>query len=236
MAELLKKWAVERVRNRITPGFYSRLFLVPKKNRKLRPVIDLSLLNHYIHKQHFKMETVKSVRQSIMDNNWVVSIDLTDAYLHVLIHPNSRKYLQFIYDHQVFQFMAFPFGISLSPWIFTKLMNVIAAHLSLRAVSLFPYLDNWLIRDLVCNRLISHTKYPLQTVQNLGFIPNVKQSDLIPTQQFTFIGMEFLTQQKIIRVPADQVKALILTIKTIRLRFRHKLSFLFWANSVQQQI
>ena len=94
-------------------------------------------------------------------------------------------------------------------------MNVIAAHLRLPAVSIFPYLDDWLIRDLILNQLISHTKYNLQTVQNLGFIPNLKKSDLIPTQKFTFIGMEFLTQQKIVRVPANRVKALILAIKTI---------------------
>ena len=123
--------------------------LVPKKNGMLRPVINLSLLNQYIHKQHFKMETVKSVRQSIMYNDWAVSIDLTDAYLHVPIHPISRKYLRFVYDHQVFQFTALPFGMSLSPWVFTKLMNVIAIHLRLCAVSLFPYLDDWLIRDLI---------------------------------------------------------------------------------------
>ena len=110
-------------------------FLVPKKNEKLRTVIDLSLLNHYIHKQHFKMETVKSVRQSIMYSDWAVSIDLTDAYLHVPIHPTSRKYLRFVFNHQVFQFTALPFGMSLSPWIFTKLMNVVAAHLRL-----VPYL------------------------------------------------------------------------------------------------
>ena len=74
-------------------------------------------------------------------------------------------------------------------------MNVIATHLHLHAVSLFPYLDDWLIRDLIHNPLISHTKYTLQTVQNLGFIPNLKKSDLIPTQQFTFIGLEFLTTE-----------------------------------------
>ena len=73
--------------------------------------------------------------------------------MHILIHPISRKYLRFIYDHQVFQFTALPFGMSLSPWVFTKLMNVIATHLRLRAVSLFPYLDDWLIRDLIRNRL-----------------------------------------------------------------------------------
>ena len=161
------------------------------------------------------METVKSVRQLIMYNDWAVSIDLIDAYLHIPIHPISRKYLLFLYDHQVFQFTALPFGMSLNLWVFTKLMNVIATHLCLRAVSLFPNLDNWLIRDLIRNRLISHTKFTLQMVQNLGFIPNLKKSDLIPAQQFTFIGMEFLTQQKIVRVPVDRVKDLILTIKTI---------------------
>ena len=138
-----------------------------------------------------------------------------DAYLHVPIHPRSRKYLRFVYEHQVFQFMALPFGMALSPWICTKLMNVIATHLPLHAVSLFPYLDDWLIRDLIHNRFISNTKYTFQMVKNLNFIPNLKKSDLIPTKEFTFIGMEFLTQQKIVRVPANRVKALILTIKTI---------------------
>ena len=98
--------------------------------------------------------------------------------------------------------MALPFGMSLSPWIFTKLMNIIATHLPLHAVSLFPYLDDWLIRDLIHSRFMSHTKYTFQihVVKNLGFIPNLKKSDLIPTKEFTFIGMEFLTKQKIVRV------------------------------------
>ena len=140
---------MERVQDPGTSGFYSRLFLAPKKNGKLGLVLDLSLLNLYIKKQPFKMETVKSVWQLILGNDWAVSIDLTDAYLHVLIHPQSWKYLRFVFINQVFQFMALPFRMFLSPWIFTKLMDIIAAHLHQRAISLFPYLDDWLIRDLV---------------------------------------------------------------------------------------
>ena len=165
-----------------------------------------------VHKQT-SFQNGDSVRQSIRANDWAVSIDLTDAYLHIPIHPISRKYLCFVFEHQVFQFTALPFGMSLSPYIFMQLMNVVAAHLRIGAVSLFPYLDDWLIRDLIRNRLISHTKYTLQMVQNLGFIPNLNKSDLIPAQRFTFIGMEFLTQPEIVRVPADRVKDLILTIK-----------------------
>ena len=133
-----------------------------------------------------------------------------------------------MYENQVFQFTVLPFGMSLSSWIFTKLMNVIAAYLRQRVISLFPYLDDCLIRYLIRNRLVSHTIYCLQTVQSLGFIPNIKNSDLIPAQQFTFIGMEFLTQYNIVRVPADRIESQLLTIQLfLRLKFRHKPSFLF---------
>ena len=143
---LLNKRAVERVQNPETPGFYSRIFLVPKKNGKFRLILDLSLLNRYIEKQAFKMETVKSVRQAMRLNDWAVSIDLTDAYLHVPIHRQSRKYLRFVHEDQVYHFSALPFGMSLSPLIFSKLMDVIAAFLRQRAISVFPYLDDWLIK------------------------------------------------------------------------------------------
>ena len=82
-----------------------------------------------------------------------------------------------------------------------------------RAISLFLYLDDWLKRDLIRNRSVSHTIYCLQTMQSLGFIPNLKKLDLIPAQKFTFIGMEFLTQQNIVRVPVDRIESLLLTIK-----------------------
>ena len=164
---------MERVRNPGTPGFYFRLFLVPKKNGKLRTVIDISLLNQYINKQHFKMETVKSVRQSIMVNDWAVSIDLTDAYFHVPIHPRSRKYLRFVYEHQVFQFTALPFGMSLS-LDFHKINECNSSTLTTTCVSLFPYLDNWLIRYLICNRHLAHKIYPSNGTKS-GFYTKSKE-------------------------------------------------------------
>ena len=126
------------------------------------------------------METVKSVRQSI----------LSGLPIHGLTFWNVPKSVDF---HQ------------------TDGRN--SAHLRQHAISVFPYLDDWLIRDLIRNRLVSDTIYCLQTVQSLGFIPNLKRSDMIPAQQFTFIGMEFLTQHNIVRVPADRINSLHLSVK-----------------------
>ncbi|CAG2215350.1 unnamed protein product [Mytilus edulis] len=64
---LLTKRAVEEVPvSSIDPGFYSRLFLVSKKTGGMRPVIDLSILNSYMIIPHFKMETNRSIRASIL--------------------------------------------------------------------------------------------------------------------------------------------------------------------------
>ena len=138
-----------------------------------------------------------------MNNDWAVSIDLTDAYLHV---PQSRKYLRFVHEDQIFQFMALPFGMPKSV-DFHHIDG--AAHLRQRTISVFPYLDDWLIKQLIHNRLLYQTKYCPQLIESLDFIPNLKKSELIPAQNFTFIGMEFLTQQNLVRVPTERVQTLI---------------------------
>ena len=70
---LLMKGAIERVTNVKSLGFYSRLFLVPKKTGDLRPVIDLSTLNRHMVVPHFKMETQGSVRSAIRSQEWLSS-------------------------------------------------------------------------------------------------------------------------------------------------------------------
>ena len=110
--------------------------------------------------------------------------------------------------------------------IFSKLMDVTAAFLHQRAISVFPYLDHWLIKNLIRNRLITQTRFCIQTIQSLGFLPNLKKSDLFPSQKFTFIGMEFLMQQNLVRVPTDRVQNLLLTIKKF-LSFKHVLARTF---------
>ena len=90
---LLSKNAIERMENVKSLRFYSRLILVPKPHQRWRPVIDLSRLNTFLHVEKFKMETPESIRTSLVPGEWVSSIDLSDAYLHIPIHPNSRKYL-----------------------------------------------------------------------------------------------------------------------------------------------
>ncbi|KAL0186793.1 hypothetical protein M9458_018463, partial [Cirrhinus mrigala] len=93
VATLLGKEAIDR-----ESGFYSRYFIVPKKDGGLRPILDLHLKNCSIMRLKFKMLTVKQVMSQIRSQDWFVMIDLKDAYFHVSILPHHRKFLRFAFS------------------------------------------------------------------------------------------------------------------------------------------
>ena len=118
-----------------------------KPHLRWRPVIDLNRLNTFLHIEKFKMETPESIRTSLIPGEWVSSIDLSDTYLHIPIHPNSRKYLRFCYKSQVFQFTSLPFGLATAPQVFTMIVKEVKLMALSRGLRILQYLDDWLIRS-----------------------------------------------------------------------------------------
>ena len=52
-----------------------------------------------------------------------------DAYYAVPIHPESRKYLRFQFKGTTYEFRCLPFGLSLAPRVFTRILRPIVAKL-----------------------------------------------------------------------------------------------------------
>ena len=121
---LIAKRAVELAPS--SPGLYSCLFVVQKASGSWRPVIDMLSLNGFVQLTPFRMESNQSVLQSIRSFDWMISIDLKNAYLQVPIHPDSRKFLRFVVDSRVYQFKALCFGLSTAPQVFTRVMDPVS--------------------------------------------------------------------------------------------------------------
>ena len=216
---LLSKNAIERVENVKSLGFYSRLFLVPKPHQRWRPVIDLSRLNTFLHVEKFKMETPESIRTSLVPGEWVSSIDLSDAYLHIPIHPNSRKYLRFCYKAQVFQFTSLPFGLATAPQVFTMIVKEVKLMALSRGLRIHQYLDDWLIRSQSQEESQRDTQAVVDLTQSLGWIINQEKSELKPTQVFSFVGYEYHLDSALVRPTHERwlkLQDLILRLKSKR--------------------
>ena len=105
---------------------------------------------------------------SIQKGDWVVSVDLTDAYLHVPIHPSSRKFLRFLYQEVVFQFWVLPFGLLVSPRNFTRVVDAMMAHVRSLGLQVHHYLDDGLLRNQQVEYLRSQTECLLFLAARLG--------------------------------------------------------------------
>ena len=207
---LLDKRAVELVpEGCVHQGYYSTYFLVPKKTGDLRPILNLKAFNKKTLIPSFKMESLNNIIQSINLGDWLASVDLKDAYLHVPIHPDHRKFLRFSIDGVKFQWKVLPFGISTAPRVFTKVLSPVIAALRLRGVHIHPYLDDLLIRAGSFHQLQEAVHTTLELLQTAGFVVNLKKSDLTPCQDLVFIGGRFRTDSGMVFLPEDRITALV---------------------------
>ncbi len=157
IAVLLAKGAIEPVPPaEMRQGFYSPYFIVPKKGGGLRPILDLRLLNRALHRLPFKMLTHRRMIKCVQPRDWFAAIDLKDAYFHVSILPRHRPFLRFAFEGRAWQYRILPFGLSLSPRVFTKVVEGALAPLREVGVRILNYLDDWLILAQSRGQLCGH--------------------------------------------------------------------------------
>lgn len=212
---MLEKEVIREVRDK-SPGFYSRIFAVPKKTGGFRPVIDLSPLNRSIKRQRFKMETARSVRLSIQPGDWATSLDLRDAYFHVSMHPITWKYLRFVWNGKVYQFLALPFGLSPAPYIFTMVTRQLALLARKQGIRLKMYIDDWLTLNGDKRRCTSDTQQLVHLTQLLGFNIKPEKSEFNPATSFRYLGMTFDTVEFTVKPNAERIDSLILQLRRQR--------------------
>ena len=149
------------------------------------------------------METPESIRASLRKGESVTSIDLTDAYLHVPIHTHSQKYLRFHFKGVTYQFTSLPFGLATAPLIFTSIVKEVKLIALQSGIRLHQYLD-WLIRAPSEQQCTVQTQKLLKLVKDLGFIVNLKKSELKPSQRFNFLGYHFLLDLALVKPTQDK--------------------------------
>ena len=177
---LMNKNAVETVANQNSLGFYNWLFLVPKPNKRWRPILDLSTLNTFLNTETFRMETPETTRTCLQLGEWVTSIDFKDAYFHIPIHSQSRKYMRFHIQGQSYQFKALPFGLSTEPMEFTVVAKEVKLMALQRGIRIHQYLDNWLGRATSHQTCLQHTQTLVALCRELGWLVNKEKSELDP--------------------------------------------------------
>ena len=192
--------------------FLSNIFTVLKKNGDLRLVINLKDLNQFLAFHHFKMESFQTVKDLIQEVDWMINLDLKEAYHSVPVTPDHQIYLAFLWDGKCYVYCVLPFGLGPAPRVFTKITKPILVHI----------LQNLVIRCVMIlifgktkSDCLQKANKVITLLQELGFTINIKKSILEPTQQIEFLGLILDSIQMKVFLPEPKVLDLIESCQAI---------------------
>ncbi|CAG9132569.1 unnamed protein product [Plutella xylostella] len=216
----VQKMAAQGVIERASqgPGFESHLFLVKKSDGSHRPVLNLKALNNFLVSGKFRLVNMYKVPYFLQPNDWMMKIDLSQAYFHVPVAESHRRFLRFVApcghpsrcpedppQHCVWQMTSLPFGLASAPRTFATLSNWVAQQLRLRGMRVLVYLDDYLLVNQSRRRLRDHAHQAKALLHELGWVINKGKSSAQPVQNIEFLGIEWSTVQNIKSLPREKL-------------------------------
>ena len=117
-------------------------------NGKKRLILDLRQVNFFVKKSKIKFEDAKSFLECLVASPcaWACSFDIKSGYHHIEIFESDQQFLGFswVFDGvtKYFKFTVLPFGLSVGPYIFSKVMRPLVKYWRSKAIRIVVYLDD----------------------------------------------------------------------------------------------
>lgn len=187
-------------------SFVSPTFLIPKRDGAFRLIHDLRGINRAITPPKFTLKGAKEAAAVVEDSNWLVSLDLKHGYQQVAMNERARKYLGAQWGNKTVVSTVLPFGLNLSPYVFTRLTSWLARQIRKRFnLRVAVYVDDFLLGADTKEELTNGLQQVEDLFKQLGVVLSDKTSR-VPTRRVEFLGFLWDATTKEISVTADRRK------------------------------
>lgn len=221
VSDLVKAGAAKQVCSK--PTVVNPLNVTPKKNGKLRLILDLRHVNGYLSFPSFKLDSLLLLAHLANRGDSMFAIDLAHGYHQVQMSESSHDFLGFEWKGQYYVFTALPFGLASAPWCFTKVMLQVLRVLRGKGLKVLGYLDDFLffIPSLWSS---SHANtvsdLVLKTFQAAGLSINFEKSHLSLSPRLEHLGFVVDLDKGRFEVPESRWSALQALVSSVLKRKR----------------
>ena len=196
--------------------FFNVVFLRPKPGGKWRLILDVSKLNKFLVVKPFVMDTAQVIRSSLSEDMWGSSVDFSDAFHHLPIHPNFKCFLAFQVGNSRYWYRACPFGLSPIPQVFTELCQPVKVYArNTWNVIVYQYIDDWLFLSSSRGHISSVTRLFVRLCIELGLTVNLEKSHLSAARSLTHLGVLWDFKSAQLRTPDDKITAITRIAKLV---------------------
>ena len=208
---------IEMVSNKPEQGEYiSNIFFRPKKDDKIRVILNLKRFNEHIENFHFKMETLNNALNAMTKNCYMGSVDLSEAYFSIKLREKDLKWFRFWFSGQKYQFKVLVMGLATAPRVWTKILKPVFASLRKRGFISSAYIDDSYLQGQTYQECANNILETVILMDSLGLTVNTKKSVLNPSKQLVFVGFRLCSETMTVRLTSEKVTQIRTTCINVR--------------------
>ena len=125
--------------------------------------------------------------------DWACSFDIKSGYHHIEIFVSDQQCLGFAWVFEgvtkYFKFTVLPFGLSVGPYIFSKVMRPLVKYWRSKAISIVVYLDDGISAAQSFSKCEEHSLVVRPDLFQSGFVPNKDKCQWVPIQVICWLGI-----------------------------------------------
>ena len=152
------------------------------------------------------MENINHLKDLLLPGDFLIKVDLKDAYLTVPMNHQYWKFLRFVWKGTMFELKTLPFGLATAPITFTKLLRPVAASLCSQGIRRLIYLGDILLAAQTSAMATHQMAIVTNLLESLGFTLNRKKCILSPSQNLEFLRFQVDTVTMSLSLPPDKVQ------------------------------
>ena len=182
----------------------SPTFLIPKRNGGARLIHDLRGVNASIVPPHFTLKGATEAAEVTRNSKWLVALDLAQGYQQVAVAEEARKYLGTMWGDRTVAATVLPFGLNLSPYVFTRITGFLARLIRKQiGLNVACYIDDFLLGADTQEELVRGLAEVRSLFKRLGVVLSDKLP-ATPAQTAEFLGFRWDAKTKEVQVPEER--------------------------------
>ena len=165
--------------------YSSPAMFVPKRNGKLRLVIDSRQLNKQTVKSCWPLPSVAEIFDTLEGRCYFSTIDMSWGFYQLPLKTKSQDYTAFSTPFGSFKWLVMPMGLAGSPPVFQPLMEKVLVGLTWK--STIPYLDDCIIFSRTAEEHIARLREVFQSFKYANLTINPLKCEFF-RQHVPFLG------------------------------------------------
>jgi len=175
-------------------------------------LLNLRLLNQFLHKDHFKNEDLRIAMLMFKKEDYLIKFDLKSGYHHLDIFEAHQTYLGFSWPvgqvSRYYVFKVLPFGLATACYAFTKLLRPRVRFWRGLGLKVVLYLDDGILAANGLQMTAQASRQIQMDLAKAGFIVNESKSQWEPVKKLTWLGFEIDLEAGQLTVPDGKLMCL----------------------------